>query len=57
MSQRVLFAILGVVLGLGGMLLSITSSIGKERVRSLPQKGSASLWTNLSDLFKTKWLC
>lgn len=54
MSQRVLFAILGVVLGLGGMLLSITSSIGKERVRSLPQKGSASLWTNLSDLFKNK---
>ena len=44
----------GVVLGLGGMLLSITSSIGKERVRSLPQKGSASLWTNLSDLFKNK---
>lgn len=54
MSQRVLFAILGVVLGLGGMLLSITSSIGKERVRSLSQKGSASLWTNLSDLFKNK---
>ena len=54
MSESVLFVILGLVLGLGGMLLSVCSSFAKERVRSLPQKDGVSLKDNLGDLFKNK---
>lgn len=54
MSQQVLFVILGIALGFGGMLLSITSSKGKERVLSKPEAGSAGLRDNLGDLFKNK---
>lgn len=54
MSQQILFAILGVVGGFGGMLLSMTSSFGKERVKSDPQKDDVSIWENLGDLFKNK---
>ena len=54
LSQRILFAVLGLVLGLGGMLLSICSSCGRERVLSVPEKGAAGLRDNLGDLFKNK---
>lgn len=54
LSQRGLFAILGIVGGFGGMLLSICSSLCKERVLSDPQKESSSFMDNLGDLFKNK---
>lgn len=52
--QSVLFAVLGLVLGCGGMLLSMSSANGKERVLSVPEKEGVSLRDNLGDLFKNK---
>lgn len=54
LPERILFPILGVVLGFGGMMLSTLSSRAKERVRSLPQKETTNLKDNLGDLFKNK---
>lgn len=54
LPERTLFAVMGVVMGMGGMLLSMTASFGKERVLSDPQKEDVSVWSNLSDLFKNK---
>lgn len=54
LPQNVLFGIMGIALGLGGMLLSISSSKTKERVLSVPEKGAVGLADNLGDLFKNK---
>lgn len=52
--ESVLFAVLGTVLGFGGMMLSMLSAKGKERVLSVPEKGAAGFKDNLGDLFKNK---
>lgn len=53
-SQKVLFAVLGIVLGGGGMLVSVSSSLAKERVRTQADKDSTKLKDNLSLLFKNR---
>lgn len=54
LSEKILFAVLGIVMGMGGMLVSITSSFAKERLLSVPEQGGAGLRDNLNDLFKNK---
>lgn len=53
-SERVIFAVLGVVFGFGGMMLSTLCAHTKERVRSVPERGAIGLRDNLSDLFKNR---
>lgn len=52
--EKIVFAVLGVTFGFGGMMLSVLSSKAKERVRSVPEKGAAGLRDNLGDLFKNR---
>lgn len=54
MSEKTLFLILGVVMGLGGMLVSMLSSLAKERLTSVPSKDAAAFKNNLGDLFQNK---
>lgn len=53
-SEKILFAVLGIAMGLGGMLVSMTSSFAKERLLSVPERGGAGFRDNLGDLFKNK---
>lgn len=53
-SEKILFAVLGIVMGMGGMLVSVTTSFAKERLLSVPEKGGAGLLDNLGDLFKNR---
>ncbi len=53
-SEKIVFAVLGIVLGFGGMMLSMLSARSKERVLSVPEKGAAGFKDNLGDLFKNK---
>lgn len=52
--EKVIFAVLGITFGFGGMMLSMLSSKAKERVRSIPEKGAAGFRDNLGDLFKNR---
>lgn len=52
--EKVIFAVLGITFGFGGMMLSMLSSKAKERVRSVPEKGAAGFRDNLGDLFKNR---
>lgn len=52
--QQYLFLILGVVLGFGGMMLSMISSCAQERVISVPDKENNTIKSNLGLLFKNK---
>lgn len=53
-SEKIVFAVLGVVLGFGGMMLSMLSASAKERVLSVPEEGVTGFKDNLGDLFKNK---
>lgn len=53
-SEKILFAVLGIVMGMGGMLVSVTTSFAKERLLSVPEKGGTGLLDNLGDLFKNR---
>lgn len=53
-SEKIVFAVLGITFGFGGMMLSMLSAKAKERVRSVPEKGAAGFKDNLGDLFKNK---
>ncbi len=53
-SEKILFAVLGIVMGMGGMLVSMTSSFAKERLLSVPEQGGVGLRDNLNDLFKNR---
>ncbi len=53
-AEKYVFAVLGVVLGFGGMMLSMSSSRAQERVRSVPEKGGVGFKDNLGDLFRNK---
>lgn len=54
LSEKTLFVILGVVMGLGGMLVSMLSSLSKERLISVPSEEGVSLKDNLGDLFQNR---
>lgn len=54
LSEKILFAVMGVALGCGGLLLSIVSSKAEERVRTIPRPEDTSLKNNLGNLFKNK---
>ncbi len=53
-AEKYVFAVLGVLLGFGGMMLSMLSSRAQERVRSVPEKGEIGFKDNLGDLFRNK---
>lgn len=52
--ENILFGVLGVAFGFGGMLLSTSSAGTKERVRSVPEKDKSFLKDNLKLLFGNK---
>lgn len=52
--EKIVFVVLGITFGFGGMMLSMCSAKAKERVRSLPEKGPTGLLDTLGDLFKNK---